>query len=204
MDVRQGKSCTRTNTSCKKQMTEEINTAYDNKANVLIETTGKKIPIDYVNQFVGYNVVFVYSIVSIENLVERNAKRANTKFQEYIKDTAENPAPRVVDVSEKTFNQKVKEIVNTLKFLRGICMKIQRSDDPNISKCGNIKDSNIFNLILVDNNEQEAKIVYDHTKTDRFLSDAEFEKKVVDIMFKTKPKPKPKPKPKSNSKSKSK
>ena len=114
MDVRQGKSCTRTNTSCKKQMTEEINTAYDNKANVLIETTGKKIPIDYVNQFVGYNVVFVYSIVSIENLVERNAKRANTKFQEYIKDTAENPAPRVVDVSEKTFNQKVKEIVNKI------------------------------------------------------------------------------------------
>ena len=143
-EARNNDSCSQSNISCKKQMTIDIEAAIGKKSNVLIETTGKKIPIEYVKMFMGYNMVFVYSLVSIVNLVKRNKDRAHRHYMRYVvnkkSNKTQNPAPRIIDVSKEEFDKKVKEIIDTLHFLRGICMKINRENDPNIQKCGNIKD----------------------------------------------------------------
>jgi len=171
------------------QMKLDIDAAIKKRKHVVIETTGKKMPIEYVKKFLGYNVVFVYSLVSIENLVKRNKERAQRQFEKYVKNKKDkktnNPAPRVIDVSKNEFEKKVQEIIESLKLLRGICMKINKKNDPNIQKCGDIRDSPTYNLILVDNNGRSAKIIYDHTKTERFLSDGEFEKLVRSVVYKS-------------------
>ena len=187
-EIREKGPCSDTNPhSCKEQMTLDIDEAIKKGNNVAIETTGKKLPVEYVKKFIGYNVVFVYSLASIKTLVRRSKERAHRGFERYIKKKKDkiqvNPAPRVVDVSKDEFEIKIKEIIETLTFLRQTCLKINNKNDDNISKCGPISKSSFYNLVLVDTNKRAAKIIYDHTKTDRFLTDAEFEKMVRDVVY---------------------
>ena len=184
MSVRGKEPCTSEDAiPCKDKMMMEIKQAKENNKNVLIETTGKKVPIEYVKLFPNYNVVFVYSLVSVKKLVDRNKGRATAMYKKYVSDKDKHPAPRVVDVSLEKFTETVDNIKENLFLLRNVCMDLNK----NTNECGDISKSRRFNLIVFDNNNEKntrtMKIVYDHNKFDRFLSQKDFNK-LIEKSFK--------------------
>jgi len=135
------------------------------KKNIVLETTGQYIPAwvlnvkDWISD--DYEVVFSYSLVNIDNLVNRNKSRAFNSVKEFVTNPA-NPAPRLPDVSKEVFIQNVKRMRENLIDLYNSCIKVDVNivddvdkHDNHINKCGNKK---INQLLIFDNNEQMKQI----------------------------------------------
>lgn len=150
---------------------------------VVFESTGQYIPkwlltnIEYIP--LDYTVVFAYSIVTIDNLIERNKFRAYKSIVEF-KNNESKPAPRLPDVSKKTFTGIVNTIKSTLIHLYENCIK-NNSEDIDKIKCG---DRQINRLLIFDNNTPEFKNIYDfdHTKLDSIIPKDAFST-ILDISF---------------------
>ena len=147
-------------------------TAVDNNENIAIETTGKKIPLDYL-KYQGlrdYNIVFVYSIVSFDELIKRNKTRALTGVNTFLANNT-TPAPRLPNITIDNFIENTTNIINTLLKLRNECMRIGRPD-PSI--CGPINSTSAFVLLIFDNDNTRAKLIYDSRTGDNLMTDNQF------------------------------
>ena len=150
---------------------------------VVFEFTGQYIPIwllkntDYIP--IDYIIVLAYSIVTIDNLVERNKDRSYKSIVEF-KANNTKPAPRLPDVSKEAFGTIISTIRTTLINLYDNCIKNNYKDIDKI-KCG---DRQINRLLLFDNNKTEFKKIYDYdnTKPDSLISKEDFIK-IIDSSF---------------------
>jgi len=163
--------------SCKYYFNIDLQNAIKNKDNILIETTGKKIPLDYLNLIFAntnlneYNFIFAYSITNLNNLIIRNKSRANKSMKTFIDSNYEGPAPRLPDISERNFKKITSGIEKTLVKMRNNCMRRKK---PNKESCGDINNSANFILLIFDNNE-ETKLIYDSRKaSDYGLTETQF------------------------------
>jgi hypothetical protein len=142
------------------------------KKNIVLETTGQYIPAWVLNTenwiSEDYEVVFSYSLVNIDNLVNRNKSRAFNSVKEFVTNPA-NPAPRLPDVSKEVFIQNVKRMRENLIDLYNSCIKVTLDE----KKCGNKK---INRLLIFDNNEQ-MKQIFDSNTTNL---DEEAFNKIID------------------------
>ena len=158
--------------SCNQIFKTRIKTAIAKGKNISIETTGSKIPLDYIHlvDILKYNVVFVYSLVSFGALLGRNTDRASKNMTTYLKDRTK-PGPRLPDVSEKQFKKSTSLIIQTIIQLRNLCLRRGR---PPINTCGTISHGSPFTLLIYDNDGPTKKLVYNSRTSDDFMTETEF------------------------------
>ena len=145
---------------------DKLGEAIRNNDNIIVETTGRTLPLWHVEQIldnaenIDYNIIFIYSLVNFDELMKRNKSRAAKQVKEFMTSPYENPAPRLPDVSEKVFKELTTNIVNNLLTLRNICMATKT---PPPDDCGKINNSNMFTLLIFDNNTRRSNVIYDST-----------------------------------------
>ena len=144
---------------------DNVSYAKHERKNVVIETTGKKIPTKYVDEFAGYNIVFVYSFAQFDAMISRNISRFKDQMNAFLRDPAKNPAPRIPDMNEDSYARRVQIIESQLGTLRDICLSNIVTERP--AGCGDIQNNQRFNLLVVDNTGAKPEIIYDHRKHDR-------------------------------------
>jgi hypothetical protein len=116
----------------------------------------------------NYTVIFAYSLVTLNNLIERNKSRAYKSIQEFRLNST-NPAPRLPNVSKEIFGKKVKDIYDVLIELFDKCFINKNADI-----CGT---KQIDRLLLFDNNGDSLINIYDST-TDNNKNIEEFKDKI--------------------------
>ena len=158
--------------SCNDVFKSRIKAAISDGKNISIETTGSKLPLEYINlvDMLKYNVVFVYSLVSFGALLGRNIDRASKNMTSYLNDRTK-PGPRLPDVSEKQFKKATSVIIQTIIKLRNICM---RRGKPPYKTCGIIANGSPFTLLIYDNEGPSKRLVYNSRTSDDFKTDQEF------------------------------
>lgn len=155
-DVRNQKCCLQNaEFNCNELNDENLKVAFKNNKNIILETTGTYIPKwilsrEWIPDI--YIVVFSYSLVTLNNLIERNKLRAYNSIQEFKLDHSK-PAPRLPDVSHKNFSDKIKLIYNILIELYSECII-----NNNKEKCGTKR---IDRLLIFDNNTVSLINTYD-------------------------------------------
>ena len=156
----------------------DLNDIISSSKNVVIETTGKMVPIWYLEKLVEkskfgeYNVIFAYSLVEFEALRRRNISRSKTQIKSFIKDYMNKPAPRFPDISTEIFKNATKEIIDVLLLIRNECMA---KPTPRLEQCGQINNSNKFTLLIFDNNNRPSELIYDSRNPEHSnMSDTEF------------------------------
>jgi len=163
-----------TQESCQKIFDSEVINAINHNQNICLETTGINMPnfwfIAYEN-LQNYNVVFVYSIVSFNELVRRNKARAKEKIEKYMQNN-DNLAPRLPDISVDIFLKNTDTIINNLIKLRNKCLRI--SQPKKDSGCGVINSKGGFVLLIFDNDNRKSKLIYDSRTNDSLLTTDEF------------------------------
>ena len=144
----------------------DVLSARDAGNNIVVETTGKKIPTKYVDEFAGYNIVFVYSFAQFDTMFGRNISRFKQQMNAFLRDPVANPAPRIPDMNPESYSKRVQIIESQLGTLRDSCLNITTAGRD--SECGDIKNNQRFNLLIVDNTGTNPEIIYDHRKHERF------------------------------------
>ena len=126
-----------------------------NNKHIIFEFTGSYIPTWLLNfEWIhsNYQVIFTYSLVNLNKLIERNKSRAFNAIEEFKIDN-KKPAPRLPDISINTFQPIVETIKNTLINLYNNCIKSYET-----TKCGEIKINRLF---LFDNNGSKLELKFD-------------------------------------------
>ena len=163
--------------SCKQKMLDDINNAILNNENILIETTGKKLPLDYLimiselKNLNEYNIIFSYALVNFYKLLDRNKLRSLKQMKLFNNSNYLTPAPRLPNISIGEFKETTKNIERMLVLLRNVCLRRGR---PPVDKCG-IINSNPNNILLIfDNDDIKSKLIYNSLTNDKFMSEQEF------------------------------
>ncbi len=175
-EIRENGPCNSSGKSCKELFNTDLKTAIENRENILIETTGKDIPLKYINKIAelagltNYNFLFMYSILDFEPLIDRVKSRFKNSMTSYLNDT-NNSAPRISNISRETFKKKTSKIIKTLIKLRNVCLRLGRPNDPN---CGAINSNGNFILLIFDNNSMPSKLIYDSRTSHNLMTDGEF------------------------------
>jgi hypothetical protein len=136
-----------------------------NNKHIIFEFTGSYIPNWLLNSIwihSNYKIIFTYSLVHLNKLIERNKSRAFKAIEEFKKDPSKS-APRLPDISISTFQPIVNNIKNTLINLYYNC--IQSFDT---IKCGEKK---IERLFLFDNNNSKLELKFDSNNNNNELFD---------------------------------
>jgi len=144
--------------TCDELNDDNIKKSEEEGKHIIFEFTGYYIPNwllnpDWIPN--DYNIVFSYSLVTLENLIKRNKSRAYSAIEKFEEDNT-NPAPRLPDVSNETLKKVVTNIKNVLIDLYDSCV-LHHNDE----KCGSKK---IDQLLLFDNNGSSLKHVFDSQK----------------------------------------
>jgi len=124
---------------------------------VVFEMTGTYIPAWLLcDKFIpiDYTIIVSYSLVNLENLVQRNQGRAYQALQQF-EENDSNPAPRFPNTSLETFKPIVRKIKDVLFELYESCIE---NGNSNNGKCGN---RDIAKLLLFDNNEASSRLIFD-------------------------------------------
>ena len=156
---------------------QNLKNAVKENKHIVFEFTGSYIPDWLLNPSwitEKYNVVIAYSLVTLDNLVQRNKSRAYKAMKEFQTDH-NKPAPRLPDVSKEKFKLIVSNIYDVLINLYDLCIV---NYDNNKEKCGQKK---INQLLIFDNNGSSMKSIYNSTKVPILKID-EF-KKLIDQSF---------------------
>ena len=159
---------------------QDLIKAIKKKSNILIETTGRVIPFNYLQMlsthasFEEYNIIFVYSIVKFNKLLERNKSRAMGHMEIFINNYKQH-APRLPDISPINFKKTTTIIESSLIQLRNICLRlIKPSETASQYQCENINKSGNFILLIFDNNEWVSKLIYDSRSNDILMTNSQF------------------------------
>jgi len=122
---------------------------------IIFEFTGSYIPTWLLNLnwiHTNYKIIFTYSLVHLNKLIERNKSRAFKAIEEFKNDNSK-PAPRLPDISIEKFQPIVSSIKNTLVDLYNNCIKSY-----DVKTCG---DRKIDRLFLFDNNGSKLELKFD-------------------------------------------
>ena len=155
--VRKGPNCIPgNNLSCDEQSDIKLYLALAERKNVIIETTGTYYPKWLLtNQLVdNYNIIFSYSLVNYNILQQRNKDRLISSIKMF-KEKKVKAAPRLPDISDKTFIPIIQNIKDTLLDTYNKCVQ---SYNINYNYCGNYR---IKTMLLFDNNGKEMKLIFD-------------------------------------------
>jgi len=170
-DIRRNGPCNKDHKeSCDEYYDKSWHDAVDSKMNIAIEITGKKFPLDYLKYFQDYNVVFVYSLVNFDTLIQRNKSRAINSMQNFLLDDNQ-PAPRMPVIIPNILKAATKKINDTLLLLRNICLRRGR---PPQEICGPINSNGRYVLLIYDNNNIRSKLIYDSRTSDNLMTEQEF------------------------------
>jgi hypothetical protein len=173
--------------SCNNYFDNEMIVAMNKGENIIMETTGQRIPLWHIESLFKYapkdrpyNVIFVNSLVNFDELVIRNKTRALQQLTEFIESGFEGPAPRLPDISFEKYKQSTRDIEKTLITLRNKCMRLtkgtlnicganeNKEDVPLINRSGN------YTLLIFDNNDRKSKLIYDSRTNDNLMNEQEF------------------------------
>jgi len=178
-EVRENGPCDDSGKSCKELFNFDLINSITNGENILIENTGKDIPLKYINKInkitqdsglPNYNFLFVYSILDFEPLIDRVKSRFKNSMMSYLEDK-NSSAPRISNISRDVFKKKSSQIIKKLIKLRNVCMRLGRPTD---IECGPINSNGNFILFIFDNNTMPSKLIYDSRSNDTFMTDGEF------------------------------
>jgi hypothetical protein len=145
--------------NCEQQYKMDMEKYLNNNDNIIVETTGKKIPkdlIEIVNQY-DYNIIIAYILVEKNTLRKRIIKRFRDALYKFRLDYNKK-APRFPNISDKIINN----IKETLITLRNECLPADEASEI----CGFINRHSNINLLIYDNTDStyiEPKLVYDHS-----------------------------------------
>ena len=166
--VRKGPYCTKDNIlNCDDLNNERLKEAIKNEDNIVLETTGMYIPSWLLSKpFINakYHVIFSYSLVGFETLIQRNKNRILQSITEFRKN-ATKPGPRLPNIEPGAFKKIVGNIKNVLLTLYEMCVLKYMADI-----CGTQK---IDTLLLFDNNTSDMALVFDSSAKDK-MSKPEF------------------------------
>lgn len=157
---------------------QNLKNAIKENTHIVFEYTGSYIPHWLLNPSwitEKYNVVIAYSLVTLDNLVQRNKSRAYKAMREFQTDH-NNPAPRLPDVSKENFKKIVSNIYDILINLYDLCIV---NYDKNKEDCGQKK---IDQLLIFDNNGSSMKSIY-NSKEEKEKLDINNFKKLIDPYF---------------------
>jgi hypothetical protein len=141
--------------SCDDLNDQNIKNAIKERKNIVFEFTGSYIPTWLLDsKWIAdeYIIVITYSLVTLNNLVERNKSRAYKSVKDFYVDN-NMTAPRLPNVSYDAFKPILINIYNILKELYNLCI-IQYNKD----KCGEKK---IDQLLIFDNNGTSLINIFD-------------------------------------------
>jgi Ni2+-binding GTPase involved in maturation of urease and hydrogenase len=147
---------------CDQKLINELK--QDNKPDIIvIETVGTYIPTwlfeneKDIPEFIpdDYSIIISYSLVNINNLIERNKNRTYNNILNF-KKNPDLPAPRLPSTN---YRESIDQIIITLQNLYNSCINKNKLDT-NI--CGKRK---IDKLLIFDNNGSQQKLVFDSTDT---------------------------------------
>ena len=145
--------------NCEKQYKMDLEKYLNLKDNIIVETTGKIVPVDLIKlaKDHNYKIIIAYILVKTNILHTRIIKRFRDALYKFKLDYHKK-APRFPNISDEIINN----IKETLITLRNDCLHT----DEALEGCGLInRDSNI-NLLIYDNTDSnyiEPKLVYDHS-----------------------------------------
>jgi energy-coupling factor transporter ATP-binding protein EcfA2 len=175
-EIRENGPCDSSGKSCKEIFNVDLKTAIENRENILIETTGKDIPLKYISkiaQFAGltnYNFLFMYSILDFNPLIDRVKSRFKKSMTSYLNDK-NSSAPRISNISREPFKKKTSKIITTLIKLRNECLRLGRPSNP---ECGALNSNGNFILLIFDNNSMPSKLIYDSRTIHKLMTTGEF------------------------------
>ena len=154
--------------------------AVKKRKNIIIETTGKKLPLKYLNNVKGYNIIFLYILIPEEKQREMIITRATTKIVSFMNDVDNNPAPRLPNTTETNISEKNEDMIDILNDVRAICeckreeiyeFNVDNYDPDNIwAQCEDVCKSNNVTLVVYNNYKKLPNpiLVYDHTRDYHF------------------------------------
>ena len=149
----------KTNISCDQYNDKLFMDALKQGNNIVYETTGEYWPSwlftvePFKSQISKYDVIFVYSVVDICNLISRNKSRAVQSAieffeqQQQINKSKNTSAPRLPDVRMDVYREKLEKIVDSFK----------KSIE---FRCG-ILDNECIRFLIFDNRTRNSGLLYD-------------------------------------------
>jgi hypothetical protein len=141
--------------------------ALDNSDNIVFETTGQwwvgwlfELFKDQLQKN-KYDIIVVYSIVDLCELLFRNKSRAVQSIREFLKNDKATP-PRLPDIRLNKYTEALSKIIKTFKTYN--------------SKCSNKTDDICVRFIIFDNRSHNSTLLYDS-----FSEDIDNGNKVIDL-----------------------
>jgi GTPase SAR1 family protein len=182
IDVRKGPNCVKeSELNCDLFNDTQLREAIKNNKNIVFETTGINIPNwllssppdDPIAQFINskYKVIFAYSLVYFNELIQRNKNRLLKSLADFKEDRTK-PGPRLPNIEYNEFKKMVRKIKDTLLKLYDTCIVTHDSNE-----CGTTK---IERLLLFDTNGPDMTLAFDSVKDT--ISRQEFIK-MVNVLF---------------------
>ena len=145
--------------NCDAMNDELLKDAISKQSNIVLETTGMSIPTWLLKApFIipnTYTVVFAYSIVQLDTLIDRNKNRIIESMKLFNSDH-NNPAPRLPNIEEAAFKPIVSNIKKVLVDLYANCVRRGHTDNP--AKCSTTP---INRLLIFNNNETDMTLAFD-------------------------------------------
>ncbi len=173
------------NLNCNELNDRNIIRALQAHKHVVIESTCSYIPAWILDlELTNYKIVFSYSVVRFDVLLERNESRASKNLKAYYEDRSK-PGPRVIDIRPSTFLPIVTQVWQTLVDLRNVCMGPTASKDGKcMSKKSQVSNATVSNLFVFDNTGANFKKIYDHQNAENAkMTDYQFQVFLFNAFF---------------------
>ena len=154
--VRKSPHCVLGNAAtCDEYNDKKLRDALLQNKNVVFETQGLVIPNWLIDGYVPseYRVIFSYSLVSLEKIVNRNIRRI-LKSIELFNSNSNATAPRLPDVRKHVLEEKITGIINTMQYLLRSCMRSGTVK----TRCPKRK---IDNIVIFDNDASSHVKIFD-------------------------------------------
>lgn len=145
--------------NCEEQYKMDMEKYLNSKDNIIVETTGKKIPADLIKLATNhnYNIIIAYILVEKNELRGRIINRFRDALYKFGLERSKK-APRFPNISDEVINN----IKETLITLRNVCL----NNEEELETCGFKKRDSNINLLIYDNTDSsyiEPKLVYVHS-----------------------------------------
>jgi hypothetical protein len=126
---------------------------------VVFEITGINIPIWLLDEsFIphDYMIIFAYSLVKVDTLIQRNASRAYTGYKDFRKNKSKGF--RLPNIKPKFLQETIETITKNLITLYNKCINVNSGDVNSGDVCGKKKISRLF---VSNNNKDKHQLVFD-------------------------------------------
>lgn len=160
--VRTSKGCVSSESdNCDNVLDYQMKTAIEANESFVLEITGFSIPkwvfdINWLGANTDLYDVFVSCVLvsSLDTLITRNMSRFRQAFTLFMDSQINNPAPRLPNITKKTFNENILTIKETINTMYNQCVLTK-----NESICGK---KHIDRMLLFSNN-QRMRLEFDST-----------------------------------------